>query len=157
MSNDFDNDKCRTDIFDNGEFVVALDIPKIQANALCRELTSKSEDYDFDWQYTGGRVCIRQLKRKDKGEMKEFVSKQSRVLDDYESYHTFTLHCYGMGAVIHSKQDQVVKSSGEIKNYSSQVVTGLTNDEVVALRDYLIIHYPIEAQMEKDMAGSEQS
>ena len=69
-------------------------------------------------------------------------------MDDYESYHTFTFHCYGRGAVIHSKQDQVVKSSGEIKNYSSQVVTGLTDDEVVALRDYLIIHYPIEVQVD---------
>lgn len=75
--------------------------------------------------------------------MKEFISKQSRVLEDYESYHTFTFHCYGSGAVIHSKQDQVVKSNGEIKNYSSQVVTGLTNDEAVELRDYLIGHYPI--------------
>lgn len=75
--------------------------------------------------------------------MKEFISKQSRVLEDYESYHTFTFHCYGSGAVIHSKQDQVVKSNGEIKNYSSQVVTGLTNDEAVELRDYLISHYPI--------------
>lgn len=61
---DFDYDKCRDDIFEQGEFVVALDIPKIQANALCVALTSKSETYDFDWQYTGGRVCIRQLKRK---------------------------------------------------------------------------------------------
>lgn len=75
--------------------------------------------------------------------MKEFISKQSRVLEDYESYHTFTFHCYGSGVVIHSKQDQVVKSNGEIKNYSSQVVTGLTNDEAVKLRDYLISHYPI--------------
>ncbi|MGP5296794.1 hypothetical protein ACTXL0_07160 [Psychrobacter faecalis] len=75
--------------------------------------------------------------------MKEFISKQSRVLEDYESYRTFTFHCYGSGAVIHSKQDQVVKSNGEIKNYSSQVVTGLTNDEAVELRDYLIGHYPI--------------
>lgn len=61
---DFDNDKCRTDIFEIGEFVVALDIPKIQANALCVALTAKSDSYDFDWQYTGGRVCVRQLKRK---------------------------------------------------------------------------------------------
>ncbi len=61
---DFDNDKCRADIFEMGEFVVALDIPKIQANALCIALTAKSDSYDFDWQYTGGRVCIRQLKRK---------------------------------------------------------------------------------------------
>lgn len=64
MSDDFDNDKCRTDIFELGEFVVALDIPKIQANALCIALTAKSDSYDFDWQYTGGIVCVRQLKRK---------------------------------------------------------------------------------------------
>ena len=76
--------------------------------------------------------------------MKKFIVKESRVLDDYESYHTFTLHCYGMGAVIHSKQDQVVKSNSEIKNHTSLVVTGLTNDEAIELRDYLINRYPVE-------------
>lgn len=148
MNNEFDNDKCRTDIFETGELVVTLPASKRQAKEICRELTQKSDDYDFDWQYTDGQVCIRQFKRKPKKVPKKFISKQSRVLDDYESYHTFTFHCYGRGAVIHSKQDQVVKSNGEIKNYSSQVVTGLTDDEVIALRDYLIIHYPIEAQID---------
>lgn len=64
MSTEFDVDTCRTDIFEQGEFVVALDIPKVQANALCVALTEKNDSYDFDWQYTGGRVCVRQLKRK---------------------------------------------------------------------------------------------
>ncbi len=62
----FNPDECRADIYQQGELVVALDIPKEQANALCKALTVKSEMYDFDWQYSGGRVCIRQLKREIK-------------------------------------------------------------------------------------------
>lgn len=68
MSIDFDEDKCRTDIYEQGEFVVALDIPKVQANILCAALTNANDSYDFDWQYSGGRVCVRQLKRIPQGE-----------------------------------------------------------------------------------------
>lgn len=63
-----DDNFCNEDVFRNGEFVCALGgISKEEANLLCRALTLRSEFYDFDWQYTGGRVCIRQLMRKEIG------------------------------------------------------------------------------------------
>mgnify|MGYP003658469631 CR=1 FL=1 len=77
--------------------------------------------------------------------MEEFISKQSKVLSDYESHKTFLFRCYVSGVYIKTTQDEVVKSDGEVKNHSALITTFLKNNEAIELRDYLLANYPIEA------------
>lgn len=75
--------------------------------------------------------------------MKEFIVEQSKVLDDYESHKKFTFRCYSSGVHIKMTQDEVVKSDGEVKNYSALITTFLKSDEAIELRDYLLANHPI--------------
>ena len=77
--------------------------------------------------------------------MSEFISNKSVVLDYYESHKTFSFNCYESGVFIEVAQNEVVKSDGEVKNYSALITTSLKNDEAIKLRDHLIAHYPVEA------------
>lgn len=77
--------------------------------------------------------------------MNKFISKESVILDDYESHKSLSFQFYESGAVVRHRQDQVVKSYGMTPSHSSTlIVSHLKNDEAIKLRDRLLIQYPIE-------------
>lgn len=51
---------CDQDVFDKGQSVCLVDIPKETAENICRSLSAET-GYKIDWHYIGGRVHIKAL------------------------------------------------------------------------------------------------
>lgn len=52
-----DLDQCNRDVYERGEVVGVLDIPKEEAEALCKKKSEETGDR-YDWHYSGGRVIV---------------------------------------------------------------------------------------------------
>lgn len=78
--------------------------------------------------------------------MNKFITKQSVILNDYESHKFVSFQFYENGVIIESRQDQVNNKDGMSKPryFSSLIVSHLKNDEAIKLRDRLLARYPLE-------------
>lgn len=52
--------ECARDVFDNGNSICLVDIPKDTAEVICRNLSAVT-GWKVDWHYVGGRVHIKAL------------------------------------------------------------------------------------------------
>lgn len=80
--------------------------------------------------------------------MNKFITKQSVILNDYESHKLLSFEFYKQGVVIKSRQDEVnsKESGGNPNHYSSLIVSHLKNEEAIKLRDRLLARYPLETE-----------
>lgn len=79
--------------------------------------------------------------------MNKFITKQSIILGNYESYTSISFQFYERGVIIESRQDQVSNKDYGMKpkHSAALIVSHLKNDEAIKLRDRLLARYPLEA------------
>lgn len=61
---------CDTEVYEKGVSVGLYDMPKEEAEAMCKQLTRQT-GYLHDWHYFGGRVHVKALKPEKEPERKE--------------------------------------------------------------------------------------
>lgn len=79
--------------------------------------------------------------------MNKFITKQSIILNDYESHRSLSFQFYEKGVIVNTRQDEVSsKDFGMKPKHSARlIVSHLKNDEAIELRDRLLARYPLEA------------
>lgn len=73
--------KCDADVFENGQSVFVVDIPKETAENICKNLSAVTW-LKIDWHYIGGRVHIKALD--DRGGERQPVAIDERA--EFESW-----------------------------------------------------------------------